>query len=88
MLFKSSRNFFLKASALWADAFYKSIYPNVCVSVCVCVCLFTFDASFWPNFSKSDVQKNLEIRNTWGKVMERSGPFMQILLNEEEKKNI
>ena len=31
-----------KASALWADAFYKSICPYVCVSVCVCVCLFTF----------------------------------------------
>ena len=31
-----------KASALWADAFYKSKCPSVCVSVCVCVCLFTF----------------------------------------------
>ena len=32
-----------KASALWADAFYKSICPSVCVSVrpsvCPCVCL-------------------------------------------------
>ena len=26
-----------KASALWADAFYKSICPYVCVSVCVFV---------------------------------------------------
>ena len=31
-----------KASALWADAFYKSICLYVCVSVCVSVCLFTF----------------------------------------------
>ena len=28
-----------KASALWADAFYKSICPSVCVSVCLSVCL-------------------------------------------------
>ena len=27
-----------KASALWADAFYKSICPSVCPSVCVSVC--------------------------------------------------
>ena len=27
-----------KASALWADAFYKSKCPYICVSVCLCVC--------------------------------------------------
>ena len=27
-----------KASALWADAFYKSICPSVCLSVCPSVC--------------------------------------------------
>ena len=26
-----------KASALWADTFYKSIYPYVCVFVCLSV---------------------------------------------------
>ena len=31
-----------KASALWADAFYKSICPSVCLSVC----LFTFEVPF------------------------------------------
>ena len=31
-----------KASALWADAFYKLICPYVCVSVC----LFTFEVPF------------------------------------------
>ena len=31
-----------KASALWADAFYKS----KCLSVCVFVCLFTFEVLF------------------------------------------
>ena len=35
-----------KASALWADAFYKLICPSVCVSVCVFACLFTFKVPF------------------------------------------
>ena len=35
-----------KASALWADAFYKSKCPYVCVCVCVSVCLFTFEVPF------------------------------------------
>ena len=39
-----------KASALWADAFYKSkcpsVCPCVCVSVCPSVCLFTFEVTF------------------------------------------
>ena len=39
-----------KASALWADAFYKSKCPSVCpcvrVSVCPSVCLFTFEVPF------------------------------------------
>ena len=32
----------LKASALWADALYKSKCPSVHLSVCPCVCVFTF----------------------------------------------
>ena len=28
-----------KASALWADALYKSICPSVCTSVRLCVCV-------------------------------------------------
>ena len=35
-----------KASALWADAFYKLKCPYICVSVCVFVCLFTFEVPF------------------------------------------
>ena len=31
-----------KASALWADAFYKPICPYVCL----CACLFTFEVPF------------------------------------------
>ena len=35
-----------KASALWADAFYKSKCPYVCLCVCVSVCVFTFEVPF------------------------------------------
>ena len=35
--------FLFKASALWADAFYKSKCPSVRVSVCPSVYLFTFE---------------------------------------------
>ena len=38
-----------KASALWADAFYKSKFPYVCLFVCVCV--FTFEVPFNGLFS-------------------------------------
>ena len=44
-----------KASALWADAFYKSKCPSVCLSVCLSLCLsvcvFTFEAPFKHLFS-------------------------------------
>ena len=47
-----------KAWALWADAFYKSKCPSVCLSVrlCVCpsvclpVCVFTFEVPFKRHF--------------------------------------
>ena len=61
----------LKASTLWADAFYKLICPNVCVSVC----LFTFEVPFkriLPPLPEVGFPKFLEIRNPWGKVMEGS----------------
>ena len=35
-----------KASALWADAFYKSKCPYICLFVCLSVCLFTFEVQF------------------------------------------
>ena len=65
-----------KALALWADAFYKSKCPYVCLSVCVCVCLLTFEVPFKRLFAplpKVGCPIYLEIRNPWGKVMERSG---------------
>ena len=47
----------LKASAHWADAFYKSKCPSVCTSVCpsVCVfvCLFTFEVPLNGLFAPS-----------------------------------
>ena len=43
--FKVSYDIF-KASALWADAFYKSKCPSVCLSVCLSVCVFTFEVPF------------------------------------------
>ena len=46
--------YIFKASALWADAFYKSKCPYVCVCVCS---LFEvpFKRLFFPDFLKSDV---------------------------------
>ena len=43
---KNALEFFFKASALWADAFYKSKCPYICLCVCVSVCLFTFEVPF------------------------------------------
>ena len=64
-----------KASALWADAFYKLKCPFVCVFVCPSVCsLLRYRLMvFLPQFPKVGCPIFLEIRNPWGKVMERSG---------------
>ena len=67
-----------KASALWAAAFYKSKCPYVCVCVCVCVGLFVHFLRyclnvFLPPFPEVGCPILFDIRNPWGKVMERSG---------------
>ena len=64
-----------KASALWADAFYKSKCPSVCLSVCVFVCsLLRYRLTvFLPPLPKVRCPIFLEIRNPWGKVKTRSG---------------
>ena len=64
-----------KASALWADAFYKSKCPSVCLSVCLSVCsLLRYHLTvFLPPIPKVGGPIFLEIRNPWGKVMERTG---------------
>ena len=49
---------------------------SVCLSVCVSVCLFTFEVPLKRLFAplpEVGGQTFLEIRNPWGKVMERSG---------------
>ena len=73
---KAARYLFVfKASALWADAFYKSKYLSVCLSVRVCVCsLLRYRLNlFLPPLPEVGCPIFLEIRNPWGKVMERSG---------------
>ena len=64
-----------KALALWTNALYKSICPSVCTSVRLSVCLlvrYQFNV-FLPPLLKVGCQIFLKIRNTWGKLMERSG---------------
>ena len=64
-----------KQSALWADAFYKSKCPSVCPTVCLGVCsLLRYRLTvFLPPLPEVGCQIFLEIRNPWGKVIERSG---------------
>ena len=64
-----------KASALWADAFYKSKCPSVCLSVCLFMCsLLMYRLNFFlPPFPEVGRPIFLEMRNPWGKVLERSG---------------
>ena len=68
-------NVIFKASALWADAFYKSNCPSVSLSVRVCVCsLLRYRLNvFLPPLPKIGCPIFLEIQNPWGKVLERSG---------------
>ena len=66
---------FCKAYDLWADAFYKSICPYVCLSVCLCGCSllkYCLNVFLFP-LPKVGCPKCLEIPNPWGKVMERNG---------------
>ena len=46
MYLKYNNKHIVKASALWADAFYKSICLCVCPFVCLFVCVFTFEVTF------------------------------------------
>ena len=64
-----------KASALWADAFYKSKCPSVYPSVRLFVCsLLRYRLNvFLPPLPEVGCPIFLEIRNPCRKVMERSG---------------
>ena len=68
------RYIFFKASALWADAFYKLICPSVCPSVCrsVCpsVCAFTFEVPFKRLFtptSQNQMSNIFRVLESFGK---------------------
>ena len=83
-----------KASALWADAFYKSKCPSVCPSVRLSVCsLLRYRLTvFLPPLPDVGCPIFLELRNPWGKVMERSGLryehfCLEILKNRRAKKS-
>ena len=73
--FKKRSNFFFlkiffKASALWADAFYKLKCPSVCVFVHLCVCLFTFEVPFnglFPPTSRSRMSNMFRDSESLGK---------------------
>ena len=67
-----------QALALWADAFYKSKCPSVCVSVflsvCLCVHFLRYLLTlFFSPLAKVGCPKFLEIQTPWGKVVKRSG---------------
>ena len=76
-ILKIQRKSIFKASALWADAFYKLICPSVCLCVRLCVRLFTFEVPlkrlFAPTSWSQISKKKLEIRNPLGTGVERSG---------------
>ena len=69
------KKYIFKASALCADAFYKSKCPSVCPSVGLSVCsLLRYHLTvFLPPLPEVGCPIFLEIRNPWEKVMERSG---------------
>ena len=82
-----------KASALRADAFYKSKCPSAFPSVRPSVCsLLRYRLYvFLTPFPKVGCPILLEIRNPWGKVMERSGLRLEhfcweVVLNCQTKK--
>ena len=45
--------YIFKASALWANAFYKSKCPSVCPCVCLLFCVFTFEVPFKRLFART-----------------------------------
>ena len=82
-----------KASALWADAFYKLKCPSACLSFRPSVCVFTFEVPFKRLFaptSQSPVSNIFRDRNPRGKVIERSGLrledfCLEVVLNRKKK---
>ena len=69
VLKSNCHTFFFKASTFWADAFYKSKCPYVCLSVCLSVCtLLRYRLTvFLPPLPEVGCPIFLEIQNPWGK---------------------
>ena len=76
-----------KASALWADAFYKSKCPSVCLcvrlSVCPSVCVFTFEVPFKRFFVPTSQSRmpnifrdSESLGESNGKKRSQIGPFL------------
>ena len=76
-------NQIFKASALWADAFYKSKCPSVCPSVCPCVCpsvcsLLTYPLTvFLPRSRMSNIVRDSE---SLGKSNEKKWSYIWTFL--------
>ena len=68
-----SKIYLFKASALWADAFYKSICPSVCPSVHVSVCLFTFEVPFNSLFAPTTRSRMSNIFRDSGSLGKSNG---------------
>ena len=81
---KQTNILLFKASALWADAFYKLKCPSVCPSVCllsVCLCVHfwgTVWTSFCPHFRQmSNIFRDLEsLGKSNGKKWSQIGTFL------------
>ena len=84
-----------KASALYADAFYESKYPSVCLSVCPSMCVFTFEVLFKRLFAPtsrsriSNMFRDLEsLGKSNGKKWSQIRPFLfGSALKSPRKKN-
>ena len=81
-LLGSSQAIVFRASALWADAFYKSKCPSVCPSVCPSDRVVTFEVSLKRIFaptSQSGMSKNFRDSEFMGKSSEKK--WSQILIS-------
>ena len=81
--YRSAKLFLFKASALWANAFYKSKCPSVCLSVGPSVRLFTFKVLFKRLFAPtsqsrmSNIFRDSEsLRKINGKKWSQNWTFM------------
>ena len=88
----------------WPSGLMLSLSRNVCLSVCLSICPsvrlsvrpFTFEVTFkrfLPSLLEVGCPISLEIRNHWGKIMEKSGLrfehfCLEVVLNRQKKKKL